>query len=435
MPSLLADARVARLFATYTASSFGSAVGSVAMAFVAYRESGSVVLTVLVLAGNTLPYVLVAPVSGRLMTSRDGRVPLAGSQVGKGAVLGVIAVLAGVGELTYGRLLVGSFVYGTLSALADPVWPRMNEAIAPPGRLPDVVALFQAGRGIAMVVGAFAGGVILTLLGEAWAFALDAATYVPVALVIAAAPHLDPVPRSPEGVLRTAMQSVAKTVVLRRAFLLVAVLNLAALPVVATLPAIADDIEPSGHVLGLLTGAYFAGAALVALSVVRLRRHFPYSHLLRWGFLVAGALLLVHVGLTNWRDPGYDAVVTAVITLLPIGLVVSMNSSLLQALVQLESRDAGEGGVMLLYMTVIALLAPIGGVLIGVAADTWSLWWALGGSGAVLVVLSLLLRTRFAVFDALDGPAAESRVRVAAREHWSAHLRHAVVADVHLPGS
>lgn len=431
--SLLGAPEVRRIVVAHTMSSMGSAIGSIALAFSAYRETESIVLTVLVLAGNTVPFVLVAPISGRLLTRHDVRFAIAGSHLAKAALLAAVAFVAARGDLSYGILLAASFGYGALSALAAPGWPRMFEAIAPAGRLADVTALFEAGVAAAAIVGALAGGVIVATIGTSWAFGLDAISYVPVAIIVLTAPRLAPLHRPRGGVIRGGMRAVARSEALRRAFLLAAVLNLAAFPVLSTLPAMAHDIEPSGHVLGLLTGGFYAGAALVAIVVVRLRRRFRYSQILMWGYLGAGGLLLVHVALTDWRDPGYDALGTALATLLPIGLTVSVNAVLLQTLVQLVSDDANKGGVLILYATLASLVTPLGGVMIGAAADTWSLWWGLAGSGVVLVSIAIALRRRLGVFDtieAIDAPGVPRRARSSANDHWSLHLRHVLSADL-----
>jgi hypothetical protein len=60
--SLLRDPRVRRLALGYAFSSLGSAMASIAVAYVAYRETESIVLTVLVFSGNTLPFLFLAPI-------------------------------------------------------------------------------------------------------------------------------------------------------------------------------------------------------------------------------------------------------------------------------------------------------------------------------------------------------------------------------------
>ena len=134
--------------------------------------------------------------------------------------------------------------------------------------------------------------------------------------------------------------------------------------------------------LGFLTGAFFAGAAIVSFVIARLRRRYRYGTILWTGFAGAGLMLIVHTAVTYWREPGLDAVTAAMVTLVPIGLAVSMNAVLLQTLIQLESPPGREGPVLVVYATVTTILAPAGGLVLGAAADTTSVYWALGGAGS-----------------------------------------------------
>jgi MFS family permease len=206
---------------------------------------------------------------------------------------------------------------------------------------------------------------------------------------------------------------------LRRVFFLVTVLNLAAWPVLSVLPALAGDIDGRAHVLGILTGAFYAGAAIVAWVVTRLRRRFLYSHILFAGFLTAGLMLLGQAVLTSWRSPGYDAVTVAVLTLVPIGLALSVSATLLQTIVQLASSPQEEGPVLVVYGTVIAILTPLGGLLLGAAADLLSLWWAIAASGVALTAVTLALRTRLDVFDELDAADRVASPHVGGAHHVS----------------
>ncbi len=200
--------------------------------------------------------------------------------------------------------------------------------------------------------------------------------------------------------MRRGIEIVRRTDTLRRAFVLAAVLNLAAWPVLSILPAAAHDIDARAHVLGLLTGAFYAGAAAVSWAVVRLRRRFAYGTVLFAGFLERRDCSSARTrhsprggrrGTTPCSSPG--------VTLIPIGLAVALDSSLLQVLVQLGTEPDDQAPVLVVYATVTTIVTPIGGLLIGAIADELSLWGALGVSGLVITLLAVGLRRRLRVFD------------------------------------
>jgi hypothetical protein len=208
--------------------------------------------------------------------------------------------------------------------------------------------------------------------------------------------------------------------------------------VLSALPALASEIDPRAHILGYLTGAFFAGSALVSWAVVRLRRRFAFGTILYAGFVGTGAVLLLQTTLTHWRDPGFDAVITTVVMLVPIGLAVSLNAVLLQSLVQLGSPPHTEGPVLVVYGTVTTILAPLGGLALGAAVDLVSLYWALTGCGIAMLVAAVCLRRRFAVFDEI-GAATVGPHPPSVGHHWGlAHLlgpelRHGALGHLHHP--
>jgi MFS family permease len=429
-PSLLREPSVRRLAVGYAFNSIGSAMAAVAVAYIAYRETESIVLTALVFSGNTLPFLFLVSLSSRLVTWTDIRYVLIAIDIGKMVVWSVAALLAGLGEIGYGLVVFVNFASGSLSALGAAGWPTVSERLAPPGRLPELSALFTAIPAGAAVAGALMGGFLIVLLGEAWVFALDALSYLPqIGALLLLAP-IAALPRRAGGAVRNGLRSVARSSRLREAFLLAAALNLAAFPLLSMLPAMAHDIDSRGHVLGILTCAFYVGAALVVWATARLRRHFTYSRILFIGFFGAGLLLALHGAVTGWRSPGMDAVTVSLLSLLPLGLAVSLNSSLLQAIVLLACEDEDKAGVLALYGAIASVLMPLGGILLGVVADMLSPWAGAVGAGIVLTLVALALRRRLRVFDELASGVEEQQVHNSLGGHWHTHHRYLAGADI-----
>jgi hypothetical protein len=226
-------------------------------------------------------------------------------------------------------------------------------------------ALFNSITASAGIAGALLGGTVVFALGETWVFAIDAFAYLPQ---IAA---------------------------------------LALLPTIAALPHRA-----------------------VVWAVGILRRRFACSRILFAGFLGAGLLLIAHATLAGWRSPGLDAVTASMTTLLPLGLAVSLNASLLQALVVLACPDEERrAGVLAVYGTIAAVLMPLGGIILGVAADLASPWAAAFASGSMMTALALALRRRLWAFDALGSQADDQRLSRSMGGHWHTHHRYIAGAD------
>ena len=423
--SVMRTPAVRRLVLTYAVSALGSAMVAVAVAFVAYRESRSVVLTVAVLAANALPALILSPVVGKLATDRDPRSIEVAGNVAKIVISLALAAVAGAGSLTYAVLVIANVANGTASALTAPAWPQLTRMSAPEGRLTEVTAAFGTVGSIMAIVGALMGGVVVAAVGAGFVFALNALSYLPLIVGVKMVPGDPPQRHDDHRAVRRGIDIVRRTDTLRRAFGVAAVLNLAAWPVLSILPAAAHDIDARAHVLGLLTGAFFAGAALVSWVVVRLRKRFTFGTILFVGFFSAGLLLMVNAALIAWRTPGYDAVFVAVLTLLPIGLALALDGSLLQSLVQLGTPADDQAPVLVVYATVTTIVTPIGGLVLGALADELSLWGALAVSGGLIALLAVVLRRRLSVFDEL-GTAPDA---TGASQHAHVHLVHLIGAD------
>ena len=434
--SLLRIPLARRLALASFVSAIGAAMAAVAVAFVAYQDSESLVLTVLVLAARAMPALVLSPLVGR-PTRREPRIVGAIGQAAKIVLAFALAALATYGDLTYGLLLLSNLMNGVISALIAPTWPTFNRMVVPDDRLPEFTALQTGGAAAASIVGALIGGVVVSTAGPAWTFLVHALSYVPLLGVVLLIPKGEHRSSEQAHTLAAGVATVRRHASLREALVLATILNLAAWPVLSALPALAQEIDANAHVLGYLTGAFFVGAAIVSWAVVRLRRRFAYGSILYAGFVGTGIMLLVHVGVTYWRDPGIDAVVIAALTLVPIGLAVSLNAALLQALVQLESPTDSEGPVLVVYATVTTIVAPLGGLLLGAAVDLASLYWALAGSGLAMLVVAVCLHSRFAVFNAIGADAVGPHPP-AVGHHWAlAHLMgpevlHGALADLHL---
>jgi MFS family permease len=395
-----------RLVWSYAVSALGSAMVAIAVAFVAFRESRSVVLTVVVLGANALPALLLSPIVGKLATDRDPRnVELVGN-VAKIVISLALAVVASAGSLTYIVLVIANVLNGIVSAMVAPAWPQLSRMVAPKGRLTELTALYGTVGSVMAIAGALAGGVVVAVVGAGIVFALNAVSYVPIMFAIKRVPGEPHLGHDDHRAVRRGIEIVRRTEMLKQAFTVAAVLNLAAWPVLSILPAAARDIDARAHVLGLLTGAFFAGAALTAWAVIRLRKRFTFGTILFVGFFSAGMLLMAHATLNAWRTPGYDAVFVSVITLIPMGLALALDGSLLQSLVQLGTPPDDQGPVLVVYATITTIVTPIGGLLLGEIADELSLWGSLAVSGFAIAFLAVLLRKRLRVFDQL-GPAPD----------------------------
>jgi hypothetical protein len=173
------------LFGAYTVSLLGDGMVRVALPFAVLEIGGGAGEVGLVLAAHTLPLVACLLVGGVVADRASRRAVMVVADLVRIGSQGAIAALlvAGVAEVWSLALLAG--VGGAASGFFNP---------ASTGILPQVVApedLQRANglRGTAQAAGEVAGpimaGVLVAAVGAGWAMAVDAATFVVSALLLA----------------------------------------------------------------------------------------------------------------------------------------------------------------------------------------------------------------------------------------------------------
>jgi MFS family permease len=371
-------------------SVLASAVTALAVAYISYRDSKSMVVTVLVAASFSLPAAVVGMWAGRLADTHDRRRLMILTYLGTMAVWVVVVGLETAGLLNPYWLMLTAVASGVVSALRYPSWQEFVKDLVPADSLADLNAVFSSLGSVARLVGAIAGGLVITWVGESTVFVFNALSYVPLILAIAAIKPMRQVVRRP-STRRDLRQTIAyarATPALRSTITLIAVLSLLAVPVAQLLPAIATEFGSEAHYLGFLTAFYSLGASLVAWALHRIRHDYPKLRLVDQTTVACG-MSLIAVALIGGilGDPGRRAAV--IVLLIPIGLGVSIVQAVLTATVQLSASAEMEGEVIALYGMTVSIVAPVGAITLGAVADATQVWLSVGIGGVLLALAGL----------------------------------------------
>lgn len=391
-PSALAPLRYPDFRLLWSAtliSNFGGLVQAVGAAWLMTQLTESATLIALVQASNTLPVMLLALGSGALADIFDRKTILLFAQLFMAAVSIGLAIVAWQGWLTPWLLLAFTFLIGAGQALYNPPWQASMGDLVPRADLPAAVLLNSVGFNLMRSVGPAAGGLIVAGFGAAVAFAVNAASYVPLLAallrwrprtVTRSAPREEFLPAVAAG-LRYVLLSPNLMKVIARG----ALFGFAGVSILALLPLVAKAHPQGGSMLfGGLLGCYGIGAIAGAALNPRIRARFDNENIVRMAF--AGfALSALVLGLTQpiWLHA---------LALLPAGASWVLALSLFNVTVQLSTPRWVVARALALYQT-----ATFGGM----AAGSW-VWGALAGSygvgdaltaaGAVLLVGALVGR-------------------------------------------
>ncbi|MFI9383768.1 MFS transporter [Kutzneria sp. NPDC052558] len=361
------------------ASNLGTWVQSVGAQWLLLDHGPTVVA--LVQTAGTLPVFLFALPAGVLADLADRKRLLVWAQLGMTVVAALLAVATFTGGMTPGLLLTLTFLLGCGSALVGPAWQAIQPELVPREQLKQASALGAVNMNIARAVGPALGGLLVSLAGVGWTFALNAASFV-VILVALQLWRRPPQARPNETEREHAVAAVRAGVrylrhapgirrILFRSMLFVP----AASALWALLPTISAQVlhlDSSGY--GLMLGALGIGAVAGALGLPAAAQRVSGTAML----MISGAVF---------------AAVTAVLPLCPNGLVAAFPLvlagaawigvlSTLNAAMQLTLagwvRARGLAFYLVVFMGGQAFGAAIWGVVAGYAGLTITMFVAAG---------------------------------------------------------
>lgn len=338
-------------------SNFGGLVQAVGAAWMMTQLTDSATLIALVQASNTLPIMLFALASGALADNFDRRKLLLGAQAFMAAVSLALALLTWQGWMTPLLLLALTFLIGVGQAIYNPPWQASMGDLVPREDLPAAVSLNSVGFNLMRSVGPAAGGIITAAFGAAAAFAVNAASYIPL-LTALVRWH----PRTPErlttrepflAAVGAGLRYVALSPNLVRVLSRGALFGFSAISILALLPLVAKSHPEGGSLLfGLLLGCYGLGAISGALLNPRMRERLNNENIVRLAFAgFAGSALVLAFTEPVWLHA---------LAMLPAGASWVLALSLFNVSVQLSTPRWVVARALALYQT-----ATFGGMAIG----------------------------------------------------------------------
>lgn len=264
------------LWLAILAGNIGTWVHDVAATWVMAERTGSAFMVAAVQAATTLPVVLLAIFAGALADIVDRRRYLLLMQAWMLGVAAVLALLAWAGMLGPWLLIGLSLALGTGAAMALPAQQAITPELVPKPLLGPAVALGSLGINIARSIGPALGGVIVARWGAAYAFALNALSFLVIAVVLwrwkrAQTPSALPMERF-GGALRAGLRYARHAPALRQVLARAALFFTFASAATALLPMLVQrDLGAGPGSYGLLLGCIGIGAIAGALLLPRIR--------------------------------------------------------------------------------------------------------------------------------------------------------------------
>lgn len=336
--------------------------------------------------------MLVAGAWGGLLADRmPKRRLLAATQVGMAVPALLLFALTATDAIALWMLYLLIFTRGAMNAIDNPARQSFLVELVGPDRLLGAVSLNSALVNSARIIGPALAGVLITTVGVAPCFAVNALTFgaMLIALQRMDATELQSAPVTPRapGQVRGALRYVRATPQLWIPLALTGIVGTFTFNFQVLLPLLANfTFKGDAGDYATLTTAMGIGAIVGAIANGTRARVRPT--MLVVAAMAFGALMLV-LSTT-------PTALAAAIALVPVGAAsVSFSASVNSAL-QLAVAPTMRGRVMSLYSVVFLGSTPIGAPLMGWVANAAGPRTALALGGIAAVAAGLAARTAFA---------------------------------------
>jgi MFS family permease len=336
-----------------------------------------------------LPVLLFMLIGGVIADRHDRRKLLTGSQYVQAFSAFTLAALLYWHHVTIWHIFALSFITGCGQAFGGPAYQSMIPSLVPRQDLPNAIALNSTQFNLSRVLGPLAGNVVLVAIGAAACFALNGLSFFIVVIALAMLhlpPHVPSTDRRPLGEeLRSGLSYVRHNRTMLTLTALVFVSTFLVMPVLTLLPAFATNVLTSSGTsagrlsalmasqgLGAIVGALFIGSqgrfngsVLLSVQVVL-------------GVLIAAFALSTHYPVS-------------LALLFVTGMAFMALFSISFSLVQLTVPDALRGRVVSIYMVALRGGWPLGGLVAGKLADSFTAPHVLATNGIILTILAAVL--------------------------------------------
>lgn len=366
-----------------TLSLVGSWMQSMAQGWLALELTNNAFLVGLVVSAGSLPVVLFSMHAG-VLADRHERLRLV--KICQTLLLveaGLLFWFTWSGHITIGWLLALATFQGLASSVEIP--SRQSLVIELVGRedLPQAIALNSSGFNIARIVGPAMAALVIAKLGLAWAFGLNALSYLAVLLGLF---MIELPPFAPGARVIRAMEGIRESIVYMRDTPLVAALmklvtvhSILGTPYLVLMPVFARDrlgLDASGY--GILLTWVGIGGTAGALALAAQAGRQAGARTLRVATYGYPAVLLL---LAMVQD-----VHVAYVLLFLAGVGMITTSATWNSMLQHTVPDALRGRLMAAYsFVVVGLAQTVGAFLAGVVGRAFGVQWSIA-LGAVIML-------------------------------------------------
>ncbi len=349
-------------FSGMCASLVGTWMQQIAMSWLVYKLTGSVLLLATVAFMAQIPILLATPLMGILADRFNRRkILLVTQSLAAGQAL-LLAFLTLSGLVEVWHLMALSLLIGLINALDNPTRQAFYPSLVPKEHLSNAIALNSAVINGSRLIGPAVGGMLIGAVGEGLCFLINGISYVGVlaALLLMQLPAKPAVKTSRQffSDLTEGFHYVTGNIPIRSLLLLMSAISFFGLPLMTFIPAYVKDIlNGESEMLGVMLSCIGAGSFTAAICLAARKTVLGLGKLIVWAAILLGfSLIALSFINTPW---------IAAICCFPAGFSIITAVASTNTLLQTLSDENKRGRVMGYFTMAFTGIAPIGSMALG----------------------------------------------------------------------
>jgi MFS family permease len=384
-----------RDFAIYlagnTCSLHGTWIQRVASGWLAWELSHSAFWVGLVALATFLPLLILGPVFGVLADQFDRKRAAIAVNAAQICFAGALFAVTLAGWMSIELLCVLSLLVGAAQSAYQPIRMLLVNEIVQREDLARAVAINATAFNVSRFLGPALAGIIIARTDVAFAFAVNALSFVALMLALSLIRlRTSKVRRSASSILADLSSGIRYAMAhstIREQLLITASTSLFGRGVLELLPVFADQVFKRGsNGLAMLTSSAGAGAIVASVLLSRWAGTETLRVLTVVGSVGTGALLLV-LGAS-------EIYVIGIVTVAALAFTLTLTGIGSQALLQSQVTDEFRGRIVSLW-GIVALAAPaIGAVGIGAVSHFFGMQATTLAMGAISLLSSIVMTLR-----------------------------------------
>ena len=370
-------------------SLIGTWMQSVAIYWLVYKITGSVLILGLVGFASKIPILLFSPITGVLIDRWSRHQVLIVTQILAMIQALILVIIYFAGSIEIWQIFILSIMMGCINAFDIPARHSFVIDMVEKKDLGNAIALNSLMFNGAMLIGPSIAGVLLAVEGEGICFLINVFSYLFVIISLYMMNNIPSVPLKQRSNIFKDMKDGFKYTFgfppIKYIILFLALVNLLAVPYTLLLPAFAKEILQGGsNTYGFLIGSSGFGALLAALYLASVKTPLRMGNIIPWSASIFG------IGLILFSFTHFP--ILSFILMIAVGFGDMLHTSASNTMLQNISDDDKRGRVMSIYTMSIVGIAPFGSLLIGELAKSLgtTITILIGGAACIIGALIFL---------------------------------------------